>query len=184
VIDPGNFSPAPRPRRERASPAQKGPQARNYKYIVNVNDGTTALKPLPLPPLDPWVINDGQASDAKVPDSGQGKAKLGIGPAPVAVASESASARALVAASRSPARCSASAGRKAVCRGSADRTRRAAALRRREGKYAPGRTEPGGREAGRDSRAPDLRSAGRSTRGPRQAPPRSAFGLRRRPRES
>src|SRR6266581_4776704 len=28
------------------------------KYIFNVNDGTTPLEPLPLPPLDPWLFND------------------------------------------------------------------------------------------------------------------------------
>lgn len=28
-----------------------------YKYVVNVNDGTKPLDPLPLDPLDPWIHN-------------------------------------------------------------------------------------------------------------------------------
>ncbi|TMH16688.1 MAG: hypothetical protein E6H51_06965 [Betaproteobacteria bacterium] len=60
VIDPGNFSPcAPTKEGKSFTCPKRGHRPGNYKYIVNVNDGTTALKPLPLPPLDPWVINDG-----------------------------------------------------------------------------------------------------------------------------
>ena len=60
VIDPGNFSPcAPTKGVKSFTCAKRGHRLGHYKYIVNVNDGTTALKPLPLPPLDPWVINDG-----------------------------------------------------------------------------------------------------------------------------
>ena len=59
VIDPGNFSPcAPTKGGKSFTCAKRGHRLGNYKYIVNVNDGTTALKPLPLPPLDPWVANE------------------------------------------------------------------------------------------------------------------------------
>jgi len=59
VIDPGNFSPcAPTKAGKSFTCPKRGHRLGNYKYIVNVNDGTTALKPLPLPPLDPWVVNE------------------------------------------------------------------------------------------------------------------------------
>ena len=60
VIDPGNFSPcAPTGGGKNFTCAKRGHRLGQYKYIVNVNDGTKPLAPLPLPPLDPWVINDG-----------------------------------------------------------------------------------------------------------------------------
>src|SRR5256886_3031994 len=59
VIDPGNFSPcAPTNGGKNFTCVKRGHRLGHYKYIVNVNDGTTPLKPLPLPPLDPWVFND------------------------------------------------------------------------------------------------------------------------------
>ena len=59
VIDPGNFSPcAPTRGGKDFTCVKRGHRLGHYKYIVNVNDGTTPLKPLPLPPLDPWVFND------------------------------------------------------------------------------------------------------------------------------
>src|SRR6266850_1654691 len=59
VIDPGNFSPcAPTKAGTSFTCPTRGHRLGNYKDIVNVNDGTTALKPLPLPPLDPWVVNE------------------------------------------------------------------------------------------------------------------------------
>ena len=59
LIDPGNFSPcAPTKAGKSFTCPKRGHRLGNYKYIVNVNDGTTALKPLPLPPLDPWVVNE------------------------------------------------------------------------------------------------------------------------------
>src|SRR6267143_3532566 len=59
VIDPGNFSPcAPSEGGKGFICVKRGHKLGKYKYIVNVNDGTTALKPLPLPPFDPWIFND------------------------------------------------------------------------------------------------------------------------------
>ncbi len=56
VIDPGNFSPcAPTGGGKSFICVKRGHKLGTYKYIVNVNDGTTPLAPLPLPPLDPWV---------------------------------------------------------------------------------------------------------------------------------
>ena len=58
VIDPGNFSPcAPTEAGKGFICVKRGHKLGKYNYIVNVNDGTTALKPLPLPPFDPWVVN-------------------------------------------------------------------------------------------------------------------------------
>jgi hypothetical protein len=58
VIDPGNFSPcAPTKGGKSFTCAKRGHRLGHYKYIVNVNDGTKPLNPLPLPPLDPWVAN-------------------------------------------------------------------------------------------------------------------------------
>jgi hypothetical protein len=58
VIDPGNFSPcAPTGGGKSFMCVKRGHQLGHYKYIVNVNDGSTPLAPLPLPPLDPWVVN-------------------------------------------------------------------------------------------------------------------------------
>jgi hypothetical protein len=58
VIDPGNFSPcAPTGGGKDFTCAKRGHRLGHYKYIVNVNDGTTPLEPLPLPPLDPWIVN-------------------------------------------------------------------------------------------------------------------------------
>jgi hypothetical protein len=59
VIDPGNFSPcAPTKGGKSFTCAKRGHRLGHYKYIVNVNDGTKPLNPLPLPPLDPWVNNE------------------------------------------------------------------------------------------------------------------------------
>lgn len=59
VIDPGNFSPcAPTKGGKSFTCAKRGHRLGNYKYIVNVNDGTKPLAPLPLPPLDPWVASE------------------------------------------------------------------------------------------------------------------------------
>ena len=59
VIDPGNFSPcAPTKGGKSFTCAKRGHRLGHYKYIVNVNDGTKPLDPLPLPPLDPWVANE------------------------------------------------------------------------------------------------------------------------------
>ena len=58
VIDPGNFSPcAPTAGGKNFTCVKRGHRLGHYKYIVNVNDGTKPLNPLPLPPLDPWVVN-------------------------------------------------------------------------------------------------------------------------------
>jgi len=58
VIDPGNFAPcAPDVGGKSFTCVKRGHQLGSYKYIVNVNDGSTPLDPLPLPPLDPWVVN-------------------------------------------------------------------------------------------------------------------------------
>jgi hypothetical protein len=58
VIDPGNFSPcAPTERGKSFTCAKRGHRLGHYKYIVNVNDGSKPLDPLPLPPLDPWLHN-------------------------------------------------------------------------------------------------------------------------------
>jgi len=59
VIDPGNFSPcAPTKGGKSFTCVKRGHRLGHYKYIVNVNDGTKPLNPLPLPPLDPWVANE------------------------------------------------------------------------------------------------------------------------------
>ena len=59
VIDPGNFSPcAPTGGGKSFMCVKRGHRLGNYKYIVNVNDGSKPLDPLPLPPLDPWVANE------------------------------------------------------------------------------------------------------------------------------
>ena len=59
VIDPGNFSPcAPTKGGKSFTCPKRGHRLGHYKYIVNVNDGTKPLDPLPLPPLDPWVANE------------------------------------------------------------------------------------------------------------------------------
>jgi len=59
VIDPGNFSPcAPTKEAKSFTCVKRGHRLGHYKYIVNVNDASTPLTPLPLPPLDPWVFND------------------------------------------------------------------------------------------------------------------------------
>jgi len=59
VIDPGNFSPcAPTAGGKNFTCVKRGHRLGHYKYIVNVNDGSKPLAPLPLPPLDPWVYND------------------------------------------------------------------------------------------------------------------------------
>ena len=59
VIDPGNFSPsAPTKGGKSFTCAKRGHRLGHYKYIVNVNDGTKPLDPLPLPPLDPWINNE------------------------------------------------------------------------------------------------------------------------------
>jgi len=56
VIDSGNFSPcAPTAGGKNFMCVKRGHKLGHYKYIVNVNDGTKPLDPLPLPPLDPWV---------------------------------------------------------------------------------------------------------------------------------
>jgi hypothetical protein len=58
VIDPGNFSPcAPTGGGKSFICVKRGHKLGYYKYIVNVNDGSRPLDPLPLPPLDPWVDN-------------------------------------------------------------------------------------------------------------------------------
>jgi len=58
VIDPGNFSPcAPTKAGKSFTCPKRGHRLGLYKYIVNVNDGSKPLAPLPLPPLDPWVDN-------------------------------------------------------------------------------------------------------------------------------
>jgi len=58
VIDPGNFSPcAPTKGGKSFTCAKRGHRLGHYKYIVNVNDGSKPLNPLPLPPLDPWINN-------------------------------------------------------------------------------------------------------------------------------
>ncbi len=58
VIDPGNFSPcAPTEGGKSFMCVKRGHKLGYYKYIVNVNDGSKPLDPLPLPPLDPWVDN-------------------------------------------------------------------------------------------------------------------------------
>jgi len=59
VIDPGNFSPcAPTKGGKSFTCAKRGHRLGHYKYIVNVNDGSKPLDPLPLPPLDPWIANE------------------------------------------------------------------------------------------------------------------------------
>jgi hypothetical protein len=58
VIDPGNFSPcAPTAGGKSFTCVKRGHRLGHYKYIVNVNDGSKPLDPLPLPPLDPWIDN-------------------------------------------------------------------------------------------------------------------------------
>jgi hypothetical protein len=58
VIDPGNFSPcAPIEGGKSFMCVKRGHRLGHYKYIVNVNDGSKPLDPLPLPPLDPWIDN-------------------------------------------------------------------------------------------------------------------------------
>ena len=59
VIDPGNFWPcAPTGGGRDFTCVKRGHRLGQYKYIVNVNDGTTPLAPLPLPPLDPWIYDE------------------------------------------------------------------------------------------------------------------------------
>ena len=59
VIDPGNFSPcAPTAGGKNFTCVKRGHRLGHYKYIVNVNDGTKPLNPLPLPPLDPWIYSE------------------------------------------------------------------------------------------------------------------------------
>jgi len=59
VIDPGNFSPCAATKGGKSfTCAKRGHRRGNYKYIVNVNDGSKPLEPLPLAPLDPWVYNE------------------------------------------------------------------------------------------------------------------------------
>ncbi len=59
VIDPGNFSPCALTAGGKSfTCVKRGHRLGHYKYIVNVNDGTKSLDPLPLPPLDPWVANE------------------------------------------------------------------------------------------------------------------------------
>ena len=59
VIDPGNFSPcAPTKGGKSFTCVKRGHRLGHYKYIVNVNDGSKPLAPLPLPPLDPWINNE------------------------------------------------------------------------------------------------------------------------------
>ena len=59
VIDPGNFSPcAATAGGKNFTCVKRGHRLGHYKYIVNVNDGSKPLDPLPLPPLDPWVANE------------------------------------------------------------------------------------------------------------------------------
>jgi len=59
VIDPGNFSPcAPTKGGKSFTCVKRGHRLGHYKYIVNVNDGSNPLAPLPLPPLDPWINNE------------------------------------------------------------------------------------------------------------------------------
>lgn len=56
VIDPGNYSPCtPTAGGKSFMCVKRGHKLGHYKYIVNVNDGTKPLDPLPLAPLDPWV---------------------------------------------------------------------------------------------------------------------------------
>ena len=58
VIDPGNFSPCvPTEGGKSFMCVKRGHQVGYYKYIVNVNDGSKPLDPLPLAPLDPWIEN-------------------------------------------------------------------------------------------------------------------------------
>src|SRR6185295_1465178 len=58
VIDPGNFSPCALTEGGKSFMCVKrGHRLGLYKYIVNVNDGSKPLDPLPLAPLDPWVAN-------------------------------------------------------------------------------------------------------------------------------
>ena len=60
LIDPGNFSPCAATKEGKSfTCVKRGHRLGHYKYIVNVNDASKPLAPLPLPPLDPWVINDG-----------------------------------------------------------------------------------------------------------------------------
>ena len=59
VIDPGNFSPcAPTAGGKNFTCVKRGHRLGHYKYIVNVNDGSKPLNPLPLPPLDPWIYSE------------------------------------------------------------------------------------------------------------------------------
>lgn len=58
VIDPGNFScRKPQANGKMFHCIKKGHVRGDFKYIVNVNDGTNPLDPLPLDPLDPWIFN-------------------------------------------------------------------------------------------------------------------------------
>jgi hypothetical protein len=58
LIDPGNFSPCnPIAGGKSFMCVKRGHKLGDYKYIVNVNDGSKPLDPLPLPPLDPWIFN-------------------------------------------------------------------------------------------------------------------------------
>ena len=59
LIDPGNFSPcAPTKGGKSFTCVKRGHRLGHYKYIVNVNDASKPLAPLPLPPLDPWIANE------------------------------------------------------------------------------------------------------------------------------
>ena len=59
LIDPGNFSPCAATRGGKSfTCVKRGHRLGHYKYIVNVNDASKPLAPLPLPPLDPWINNE------------------------------------------------------------------------------------------------------------------------------
>ena len=58
VIDPTSFSPCnPIGGGKSFMCVKKVGKPGTYKYIVNVNEGSNPLDPLPLPPLDPVIIN-------------------------------------------------------------------------------------------------------------------------------
>ena len=59
LIDPGNFSPCAATKGGKSfTCVKRGHRLGHYKYIVNVNDASKPLAPLPLPPLDPWIANE------------------------------------------------------------------------------------------------------------------------------